>query len=91
MNAEFLRGSLIRAMTAYITDKDSRLALLGGRLGDLSPLSVLKRGYSITRIYPDGDLVRDSARVGAGDRIQVLLGKGRLICRIEGKERQGST
>ena len=52
-----------------------------GRLGSLSPLAVLGRGYSLTRT-PDGRIVRSARQVGAGDDVRVLLHEGSLECRV---------
>jgi exodeoxyribonuclease VII large subunit len=59
-----------------------RLAEAVGRLDSLSPLAVLRRGYSLTRT-PDGHVVRSARDVGPGDAVHVLLGEGRLDCRVE--------
>ena len=48
----------------------------------VSPLAVLGRGYSLTRT-PDGEILRDAARVTPGDAVEVLLARGSLDCRVE--------
>ena len=55
---------------------------LGG-LDDLSPLNVLKRGYSITRLLPSYRIVRESGMLSQGDEVNVVLGKGELFCKVE--------
>ena len=50
---------------------------------DLSPLSVLNRGYSITRILPEKRILRDTSGVRKKDEVHVLLAKGELECRVE--------
>jgi exodeoxyribonuclease VII large subunit len=59
-----------------------RMAEAVGRLDSLSPLAVLGRGYSLTRT-PDGRVVRTARDVAVGDPVHVLLGEGRLDCRVE--------
>jgi exodeoxyribonuclease VII large subunit len=58
-------------------------ALLTKQLTDLSPLSVLQRGYSITLKLPEKRVLKDTSGVEKGDRVQVLLSEGELGCRIE--------
>ena len=59
------------------------LAQLAGRLSDLSPLSVLKRGYALVRKRPMQELVRRSSQVAPGDSLLVLLEKGELGVSVE--------
>ena len=55
--------------------------MAAGRLDSLSPLAVLGRGYSLTRM-PDGTIVRRASQVTPGDAVEVLLNEGRLDCRV---------
>ncbi|HEY8347530.1 MAG TPA: exodeoxyribonuclease VII large subunit [Symbiobacteriaceae bacterium] len=64
------------------------LAALAGRLDALSPLAVLGRGYSITRRM-DGQVVKDARQVAVGERVSVLLHRGRLTCLVESREEGG--
>ncbi len=59
------------------------LRLVETQMANLSPLAVLKRGYSITRKVPEGTLLTDAASVGVGDQVEVLLEQGTLGCRVE--------
>jgi len=52
----------------------------------LSPLSILQRGYSITRKIPSLEILRDAAHVREGDRVEVRLYKGILLCGVEKTE-----
>jgi exodeoxyribonuclease VII large subunit len=56
---------------------------LRDRVSDLSPLSILKRGYSITRKLPENVVLKRATGLKAGDRIHVLLFEGELISTIE--------
>ncbi|MDO4443510.1 MAG: exodeoxyribonuclease VII large subunit [Slackia sp.] len=58
------------------------LALRAGRLHDLSPLSVLSRGYAMAR-DEEGRVVTSSADVSSGQRIDVSLCDGVLHCTID--------
>jgi len=63
--------------------KKEKIEGMMGRLDALSPLNVLKRGYSITRTVPDLKVVRDSKQLAHGNKINVRLFKGELMCRVE--------
>jgi exodeoxyribonuclease VII large subunit len=80
---DFLSTSLDRAMVARLRDTQSGLSALEKRMSDLSPLSILKRGYSITRKLPEKTILRDTSGVVRGDQVQVLLGEGEMACRVE--------
>ena len=54
-----------------------------GKLDSLSPLSILKRGYSITRKLPSLQILRDASDVKGGDKVEVRLDKGVLLCGVE--------
>lgn len=56
-----------------------RLALLGGRYGQLhalSPLSTLARGYAVIRLAPDGPVVTSTGMVRAGELLRVSVADG---------------
>ncbi len=52
-------------------------------LDRLSPLNVLKRGYSITRLLPSLRVVRESEMLSPGDRVNVRLSQGFITCSVE--------
>ncbi len=56
---------------------------LTSKLKILSPLSVLKRGYSISRLAHNKKNVIDSTQVKSDDRVEIFLFKGHLITRVE--------
>jgi len=79
----FQKTSLAQGIDKQLGIKQTTLSLLGKRMKDLSPLSILKRGYSITRKLPEKWVIRYASSVQKGDQIQVLLAEGDLECRIE--------
>lgn len=61
---------------------DARLGALAGRLGNLSPLGVLARGYALCWDETGTRLLRDAATVTPGDRVRVRLSHGHLACEV---------
>jgi exodeoxyribonuclease VII large subunit len=59
-----------------------RLAGLGGRLGDLGPDQVLRRGYAVVRDEA-GAVVRDPAVLVEGQRVEVQVAAGRFAAVVE--------
>lgn len=53
------------------------------KLDALSPLAILKRGYSITFALPDMTIVKDAGKVKRGDSVRVKVHKGEMTCSVE--------
>ena len=82
-----LSARLTTDMHRELERRRQRVGGVLGRLDSLSPLGVLGRGYSLTRLA-DGEIVKTSRQAPVGTRVDVLLGEGRLGCRVEeSKER----
>jgi exodeoxyribonuclease VII large subunit len=78
-----LDGRLHRAAGTPVERARTRVAALAGRLESLSPLSVLARGYSLTRTL-DGRLVRDARSVQVADELVTRLAAGEVVsCVVE--------
>jgi exodeoxyribonuclease VII large subunit len=76
--AGFHIRSLVQAITACLNTSKRNVHSLTNTLDSLSPLSILKRGYSITRRLPDMTIIKDSAQVQPGNEINVLLARGAI-------------
>jgi exodeoxyribonuclease VII large subunit len=59
------------------------------RLDALNPANVLQRGYSITRSLPSRRVVRTSRSVQIQQQVEIQLGSGYLLCRVEGNNPNG--
>jgi exodeoxyribonuclease VII large subunit len=80
---------LIKSYNKNIDVKSARLRELCIQLETLSPIAILKRGYSITRTIPDLDLVFDPRMVSIEQDLEVMVAKGTLTCRVKGKSENG--
>jgi exodeoxyribonuclease VII large subunit len=63
--------------------KNEKVEGMMGRLNALSPLNVLKRGYSITRTVPELKIVSDSSSLSPDQQVSVRLFQGEILCRVE--------
>ncbi len=79
----FHRAALVKSIQGLIRDTRQRLLIVAKRAEDLSPRSALERGYSITLSIPERKVLREAACVSPADRVQVLLARGRMECRVE--------
>ena len=52
------------------------------KLSGLSPLNILGRGYSITFLLPQGQIIKDANALAAGDAIRTKLHKGQIISKV---------
>ena len=86
MRLDDLSMRMFRRHTDWMIRVRERVAHLSARLGGLSPLAVLGRGYSIVYNGSDGHIVNDSKAIAIGDRVRVDFARGRAICRVEEKE-----
>jgi exodeoxyribonuclease VII large subunit len=78
-----LQMRLVRAVQQCCVRSRECLSGLSGRLESLSPLSVLRRGYSLTHRTDDGRLVLNAKDTTVGDRITTRLAHGSVVSRIE--------
>jgi len=69
------------AAAAALKSNFKRLKICMATLDALSPLSVLKRGFSITETA-DGDIVRASQQVSTGDDLRIRLSNGELTAKV---------
>lgn len=53
------------------------------RLGALSPLSILSRGYSLSMLLPEESIVKDISQIKRGDKLKTVLHQGSFISAVE--------
>lgn len=78
------RQALLNAFDWYARNRVEALRNAMVRLHDLSPLSGLRRGYSLCH-REDGKLVRDSTQLDIGESINLRFEKGAARCLVEEK------
>lgn len=76
---------LILQINKVLQQQRERLLWKTDRLKTLSIFNVLSRGYAIVRTFPGAAIVKDSDAVEMGDEIEILLERGALRCKVEGK------
>jgi exodeoxyribonuclease VII large subunit len=79
----FQRQILEHMIQKGIRGKYMTLDLLEGKIRELGPYSVLKRGYSITRRLPEKTALRSATGVMAGDSVNIILAEGQIDCLVE--------
>jgi len=81
-----LLGALGKALSAVrekqADQRKSRVGSAIALLDSLSPLAVLRRGYTVTRRFPDGLILRRAEDVVAGQEVAILLAAGSLHAKI---------
>ena len=84
LSAERMRGSLLRK----IQSGDAEWRRLAAKLDTLSPLGVLRKGYSLC--WKDGGarLVRSIGEVAPGQDLTVSFFKGEFDCRVKSVDRE---
>jgi len=76
---------LARGFARLLAERRNRLAQAVAILHERSPLTILNRGYSITR-DAQGRIVRDAAQVAVGDDLSIRLAHGELGATVREKK-----
>jgi len=83
---EFAQRLNLNITHALKTERE-KLSGIAGKLESLSPLNVLKRGYTITTRLKDNKSLRDTKDLCNGDKIKTNLSRGNVISEILSIER----
>jgi len=78
-----LLKSLLKEIKKYFDSKKKSLSLVLGKLNALSPLSVLERGFSLTRKLPRMEIVKDAGSLRLKDQIEVRFFKGKVEAEVK--------
>ncbi|MCB1158773.1 MAG: exodeoxyribonuclease VII large subunit [Leptospiraceae bacterium] len=69
-------------MKAKLEKAGKSFAVIEGRLESFSPLSTLKRGYSVLRNH-NKQVIKDIREVKSGESLEIILSKGRLEVEVK--------
>ncbi|MDD5115525.1 MAG: exodeoxyribonuclease VII large subunit [Candidatus Omnitrophica bacterium] len=67
-----------------------RSSSLFQRLGALSPLSVLSRGYSLSMLMPQETILKEVSQLKPGDRLKTVLHRGAFVSLVQEVFKEGS-
>ena len=83
-NAQMQQASLRLAAVgkSFLEPRRSQVALLASRLNDLSPLTVLSRGYAIA-YGGEGNVVRSVSDLSEGSSVSLTLVDGSATCTVD--------
>jgi exodeoxyribonuclease VII large subunit len=75
-------AAIVSALRNSLLERKVRLERMDTALQALSPLAILERGYSLV-FDASGKLLKDAARVKAGDEISARLAKGTVNATVK--------
>jgi exodeoxyribonuclease VII large subunit len=78
-----LTGRLATGLGHHVRRDRALLAALTAGLDHLNPLSILSRGYSVTKKLPAGTILKFASDVKEGDLLSTRLYQGEVISRVE--------
>lgn len=72
-------NNLEAKLSGILGECEKRMAVAASSLDALSPLKVLARGYAVAE-KENGEVIKEVGDVSAGDKISVILEKGKIGC-----------
>jgi exodeoxyribonuclease VII large subunit len=72
-----------RYFSGYLTLLNERLRKNTALLESLSPLSVLRRGYSITRKRDENTVIRRAEALAVGENVNIKLAQGSIDAKVQ--------
>ena len=79
---DHVQKELCAAAQQRVSQRRERFVALAATLDAISPLKVLGRGYSMVRTQ-SGALLKKTGDVRVGDKVNVQLERGALVCAVE--------
>ncbi len=76
----------ILSLKIIMESKKSLFNAHAGKLGAVSPLGTLLRGYSMTLKLPEETLVRSIGDVEKKDELSIIVNDGKIKCKVNDKE-----
>lgn len=71
----------INAVKTFLNINDEKLKIEMASLDALSPLSVLGRGFSVTK-NEKGEILRDSRNIKVGEKVKIRLAQGKIEAEV---------
>lgn len=78
-----LMHRIATGLTHHLRRDRALLLSLTASLGHLNPLSILSRGYSVTKVVPSGAILKDASQAAPGDLLSTKLNVGEIVSRVE--------
>lgn len=78
-----IENGLVLRFRHYMELKEENFKLLSEKLGILSPVGILDRGYSISFKLPDRKIIKNNKDIKKGDLVETKVSKGSFTSRIE--------
>ncbi|MCU0666273.1 MAG: exodeoxyribonuclease VII large subunit [Candidatus Omnitrophica bacterium] len=78
-----LSERLKQSMSSYIKFTRERFFSLAQRMHVLSPLSVLSRGYSLSMLMENQQVLKNADQLKAGDKVSTILERGSFTSLVE--------
>lgn len=75
-----------RGFRQRLSQAQQRLSNMVGQLESLSPLNVLRRGYSLTRRETDHQVIRTTKDVNLGETLITELAEGQILSKVLNKK-----
>ncbi|MDD4752266.1 MAG: exodeoxyribonuclease VII large subunit [Desulfitobacteriaceae bacterium] len=76
------KQNLERNAKGSLREFGNQLAFLTDKINMLSPFTTLARGYAVCRREKDNKVITASREVNEGEKVEVILAQGRLLCRV---------
>jgi exodeoxyribonuclease VII large subunit len=74
---------LLNSWRRSLQGREMHLKKNAALLASLNPLSVLSRGYSVTRRLSNGDIIRQASQLTLHERVGIQLAEGAIDARVE--------